>query len=207
MKLYSYIIARDFGFAPNPFFGVCTLATCKPVIRQHARVGDWIVGTGSRNYDLEGRLVFAMKVEESCSFDQYWDDPRFAMKKPNLHASLMQAVGDNIYHHGPDGNWLQEDSHHSHPGGLPNTANVEKDTQTDRVLISTTFGYWGKDAIAIPPELDICHTGRGYRVNFPPRTEASFEEWFMALPDMLDADAVGYFGEPAEFQRMLRENS
>src|SRR5712671_5339411 len=34
MRLYSYVVARDFGFAPNPFFGVCTLATCKPDIRK-----------------------------------------------------------------------------------------------------------------------------------------------------------------------------
>ncbi len=28
---------RDYGFAPNPFHGICTLATCKPVIRRVAR--------------------------------------------------------------------------------------------------------------------------------------------------------------------------
>ena len=49
MKLYSYIVARDFGFAPNPFYGFCTLATCKPKIREHASVGDWVVGTGARS--------------------------------------------------------------------------------------------------------------------------------------------------------------
>jgi hypothetical protein len=40
-------VARDYGFAPNPFFGVCTLATCKPKIRKAAAIGDWVVGTGS----------------------------------------------------------------------------------------------------------------------------------------------------------------
>ena len=37
--LYSYVITRDYGFAPNPFGGICTLATCKPGIRNHAKVG------------------------------------------------------------------------------------------------------------------------------------------------------------------------
>lgn len=37
-------VARDYGFAPNPFFGVCTLATCKPRIRSVAQIGDWVVG-------------------------------------------------------------------------------------------------------------------------------------------------------------------
>src|SRR5882762_6472831 len=47
VRLYSYVVARDFGFAPNPFYGFCTLATCKPRIRAHACVGDWVLGTGS----------------------------------------------------------------------------------------------------------------------------------------------------------------
>ena len=29
-KLYSYIVATDSGFSPNPFHGFCTLACCKP---------------------------------------------------------------------------------------------------------------------------------------------------------------------------------
>ena len=44
MKLYSYIITEDTGFSPNPFWGCCTLADCKPEIRRNAKVGDWIVG-------------------------------------------------------------------------------------------------------------------------------------------------------------------
>lgn len=44
LKLYSYVVARDFGFAPNPFHGYCTLATCKPDIRATASVGDWVIG-------------------------------------------------------------------------------------------------------------------------------------------------------------------
>ncbi|WP_225761747.1 hypothetical protein [Acinetobacter sp. Marseille-P8610] len=34
MKIFSYVVSRDFGFAPNPFFNFCTLATCKPKIRK-----------------------------------------------------------------------------------------------------------------------------------------------------------------------------
>ena len=32
--LFSYVVATDSGFAPNPFFGLCTLACCKPAIRR-----------------------------------------------------------------------------------------------------------------------------------------------------------------------------
>ena len=71
MRLFSYVVARDYGFAPNPFFGVCTLATCKPNVRRIARPGDWVVGTGSAAHNREGYLVFAMKVAEALTFDQY----------------------------------------------------------------------------------------------------------------------------------------
>jgi thiamine monophosphate kinase len=84
VKLYSYVVARDYGFAPNPFFGACTLATCKPMIRKGAAVGDWVVGTGSKGYGLQGRLVYVMNVSETMNYDEYWSDPRYRNKRPNL---------------------------------------------------------------------------------------------------------------------------
>lgn len=62
MRLYSYIVAHDTGFAPNPFWGWCTLATCKPRIRKSAGVGDWIIGLTPKR--AGNRLLYAMKVEE-----------------------------------------------------------------------------------------------------------------------------------------------
>src|SRR5258708_33639757 len=87
MELYSYVVARDYGFAPNPFMNVCTLATCNPKIRGNARVGDWVVGTGAASRKRSGRVVFAMCVSEAMTFNEYWNDPRFQKKKPNLRAS------------------------------------------------------------------------------------------------------------------------
>lgn len=34
MKIYTYIMTDDYSFAPNPYFGLCTLACCKPKIRK-----------------------------------------------------------------------------------------------------------------------------------------------------------------------------
>ena len=36
MEIFSYVITHDSGFAPNPFGGFLTLATCKPKIRKSA---------------------------------------------------------------------------------------------------------------------------------------------------------------------------
>ena len=55
MKFYSYVIPRDFGFAPNPHFGYCTLATCKQGIRRSAHVGDWIGAFGAASMTIRGR--------------------------------------------------------------------------------------------------------------------------------------------------------
>lgn len=106
-RLYSYVVQHDHGFAPNPFWRVCTLANCKPVIRAHAAVGDLIVGTGSADLGVAGYLVYWMRIDEIMLFDEYWGDPRFARKKPNMRGSVMHRYGDNIYWTGPDGMFQQ----------------------------------------------------------------------------------------------------
>lgn len=161
-KAYSYIVARDYGFAPNPFYGVLTLATCKPGIRKTARVGDLIIGCSKKS--LGNKLIYVAKVSEILTFDQYWNDPRFAMKKPVMNGSLKKLYGDNIYHHDAEGNWIQEDSHHSNDDGTINKANLKKDTKrTDRVLVCNEFIYLGKSMKKTPPEYDCCiYKGRNF---------------------------------------------
>ena len=141
--MYSYVVARDYGFAPNPFFGVCTLATCKPRIRSTAAIGDWVIGTGSKKRGRQAFLVYVMQVTEAITFNGYWDDPRFRRKRPNLGGSLKHAFGDNIYLKDDNNKWRQLDSHHSYQGGVPNPYNIQNDTQVDRVLIGTEYAYWG----------------------------------------------------------------
>lgn len=199
MKLFSYVVARDFGFAPNPFHGICTLATCKPEIRARAKVGDWVVGTGSKTKGLGDRIVYAMRVSETQTFDDYWRDPRFRDKRPNLHGSRMQAYGDNIYHHGRDENWRQENSHHSLDNGSANHLNVDHDTQIDRLLISDHFTYWGASGSEIPARfrgwdgVDVC-AGRGHRCRFQAELVDAFIDWLAAVW------GPGYVARPGEWK-------
>jgi Nucleotide modification associated domain 2 len=190
MRLYSYVVARDWGFAPNPFHGYCTLATCKRLIRETAQVDDWVIGTGSATEGRAGHLVYAMRVTETMSFDEYWASERFASKRPQLQGSRKQQYGDNIYRSNPDGGWFQADSHHSFPGGQPNEENLVDDTGAPRVLISDDFAYWGGEGPAMPDHLrsfeggmDLCHGGQGHRCNFPEEQAAAFVEWFRAYGD------------------------
>jgi len=209
MKLYTYIVARDYGFAPNPFDGVCTLATCKPRIRSSASVGDWIVGTGAKGqYDLVGHLIYAMKVSEALDFNQYWSDVRFQSKRPVLNGSLKQLYGDNIYHRTSRGRWIQADSHHSLEDGVINPRNVARDTSVNRVLIATKFVYFGKAAPLIPKRFrpfratseEICCPGRNHRVKSG-KLAVAFESW------LDECDAWGLQGEPLEFDKHARVGS
>ena len=60
-RAYIYVVARDFGFAPNPFHGFLTLATCKPHIRKDAQVDDWVVGMGGSRLKATGHCVFSAR--------------------------------------------------------------------------------------------------------------------------------------------------
>ena len=140
MCYYSYKIIRDYGFAPNPFFGYCTLACCKPHIRKKAEVGDWIIGTGANANNLLNRLIFIMRISEKITFEEYWNDKRFTRKKPVLNGSLVKIHGDNIYHK-QNNDWHQLDSHHSNIEGIINSDNLKQDLSGEFVLISTEFVY------------------------------------------------------------------
>jgi putative DNA base modification enzyme with NMAD domain len=201
MRLHSYVVARDVGFAPNPFHGVCTLATCKPKIRQHAEIGDWVVGTGSAEHGRKNHLVFVMKVDEILTFDEYWQDERFLSKRPNLQGSLKQAYGDNIYHRDcGTRKWCQEDSHHSFENGVLNEENLEQDTgTTENVLIGNLFSYWGGEGPEIPVEFrgeafDI-RAGRGHKNHFDKDDVDHFLSWYQSL------DQYGYLGDPLDFMK------
>jgi len=203
MRLHSYVVARDYGFAPNPFFGVCTLATCKPVIRRVAAIGDWVIGTGSKTNEREKIIVYAMRVTEAMTFQEYWADPRFQRKKPSLRGSKKQAFGDNIYSRNPaTGRWCQTNSHHSLNDGAPNPANIKTDTGTNRILVSEDFVYFGKAGPRLPQrflswgphQTNICAVF-GHKNNFPPKLVDGFVNWVRSL------NQTGYCGEPLDWSR------
>lgn len=173
MKTYSYLVEHDYGLAPNPFGQYCTLGVCKPKIRSsgNLEIGDWIIGTGSRALEnISGKefvrhLIYAMKVQEILTYENYWLDTRFGYKKPILNGSLVTIYGDNIYHKDSKGNWIQEDSAHSLIDGATNEEHLKKDTSGKNVLISENFYYFGDNAPILPEDLfRVCHSGIGEKI-------------------------------------------
>lgn len=200
MGYYSYKIEHDYGLAPNPFGGYCTLAVCKGGIRANKRlkIGDWIFGTGSVKLKCVHRLIYAMKVEEIITFDDYWKDPRFQYKKPVLNGSLVQMYGDNIYHYDKaSNNWIQEDSAHSFDEGKTNEAHLKSDLKGEKVLISKSFYYFGDNHIEIPKRfLEICSNGRSVKsVSIPTKVADNFMRWLQKN------HSEGIHGDPINWSR------
>lgn len=199
----SYIVTYDSGFAPNPFEGYCTLATCKPEIRKSTAIGDWVIGTGSNRKGvwLGGNLVYAMRVEESLTFAEYWTDPRFSGKKPKLNGSYRMACGDNIYCPRDEGKgWHQLPSYHSHKDEAIKEKHIRRDTSVDRVLISQDFVYFGAQGPEIPDNLvdfGFAYPGRGHKKIQESEKIEAFVAWLRQL------GKTGYAGNPFD---MLNEN-
>ncbi|WP_339880612.1 hypothetical protein [uncultured Algoriphagus sp.] len=181
MRLFSYCIPIDDGAAPNPYFEICTLAICKPVIRRVANVGDWVVGVGSKNVqgiDYSGKLVYAMKVTDKMTIKEYDEFCRKELvgKIPNVYSSnYVEKVGDCIYDYGSNNDGKLRPSVH-------NLGNRETDLGGINVLLSTHFYYFGNNAIAIPAHLtEIIKQGQGHKSDSNDYLRLSFLEWIENL--------------------------
>lgn len=160
-NLYSYVLKCDTGFAPNVTGGFCTLACCKPRIRSdnYTKTGDWVIGT---NRDKKGKkygkneLIYAMRVSEKLTFDEFYHDSRFECKKPDNDPS-----GDNIYFYSDSKDLIQDPDSNHHLSQY----NKDHDTQTDRVLIGSIFWYFGNNSPKIPKRFrkEFIKSGPGCR--------------------------------------------
>jgi len=188
-SLYSYVVRYDSGFAPNPFGGYCTLATCKPGIRKTAQIGDWLLGTGSSNQKVKrgGHVVYAMQVQEAISTADFWNDTRFQVKKPIIPGSWKTACGDNIYQPMPDGSWRQLNSYHSQDDGSPKAEHIARDTAVQRILMSKDFVFFGAEGPLLPSPFreggasDLLRSKRGYSRIQDPQVIGEFEAWIASL--------------------------
>jgi hypothetical protein len=166
MKLYSYVVHHDTGYAPNPDFSVCTLCRCK--FRDHpgkprnlgelVKKGDWVVGTGG--VDLcksagHGKIVYAMRVDAMLTRGEY--NARFGKKR---RASEPRLKGF--------------------------------DDSERFALISQHFYYFGRNAIRIPGKFcSLEKSGPGFRCrDFDDAYIGRFVQWLEA------GYKPGKYGEP-----------
>jgi hypothetical protein len=168
-------MTSDTGFAPNPYYGYCTLAACTPNHRPY-RIdpGDWILGTTTA--DEGNKLIYAMCVSEVMDHDAYFNDARFENKKPKMNRSRHGRCGDNIYHRDSRGNWVSEACVH-HLGD----AALDRDTRYSRVYIADMFYYFGENMIDIPGFLRfVLHSTQGLKYVRDADQVQQFIAWLMA---------------------------
>lgn len=178
-RVFSYVVASDGGFAPNPFHGWCTLACCKPKVRKAARPGDLIVGLSRRCE----RLVYILRVEEKLTFEQYWTDQRFESKRPVWSRDPVERNGDNIYEPDGSGAFRQlRSAHWDHAADRESLSAKEHDTSANAVLVGRDFVYYGGEGIELGDELSFLFVTRGHRCHFTPEQVAAVTRYFEQLP-------------------------
>lgn len=196
MHCFRYRMDHDYGFAPNPFWGTLTLATCKAQIRKSKSLakGDWIVGLGSKAMGNEGRVVYVAQVDEIITFDQYWEDPRFLVKKANIKGSLIQMYGDNVYHT-VKGKIVQEPCAHSNDA---NGKHKKSDVSGKNVLLCKRFYYFGDKAFMLPEEFEyIGNTGNPRATKYKDLDDEKINRFVIWLESK---NKTGIHGDPCNWK-------
>lgn len=181
-RIYSYVIRIDDGAAPNPFWDVCTLTICKPVIRRKANIGDWIIGTGSKHtkladgskHDFSDSIVFAMKITDKKTLQEYDEYCKNELKNkiPNWKTTDWRLrVGDCIYEY-------SNDNEPSIRKGVHNEGNRKRDLSGDYALLSNHFYYFGVEARPLPIELKpLIKKNQGHEKIELTELVSHFENW------------------------------
>lgn len=155
LKLYSYVVDHDYGFAPNPSDGFCTLVHCmfnkngilgRKNLVESVSEGDWILGTGGKNRESSGHgsIRYLMRVDEKQPFEEFLNDARFINRVDQCDRG--------------EGNTL--------------------------ALISKHFYYFGRNALFIAKlpdsikSLPLEKSGQRYRSDLPPDKVQLLISWF-----------------------------
>jgi hypothetical protein len=202
ITLYSYCIPYDDGAAPNPFWDVCTLAICKPVIRRVAEIGDWVVGTGSKNSpigDISTSVVYAMKITDKMTLSEY--DQYCGEKKPEKrpdwgNRDFKRRVGDCIYAFSGEEVKLRRSVHTEH--------NRKRDLGGKNVLLSKHFYYFGDNPIELPENLhEIIKQNQGHKSKSNAPHVRSFLDWLE--DENLKINTL--YGDPQRKREMIEDPS
>lgn len=195
--LYTYVVRYDDGKAPNPYWGVCTLAICKPGIRRRARMGDWIVGTGSRNSpvgDVGTSVVYAMQVTDTMTMAEYDGYTRSHLRKKvplPTSSDPRRLVGDSIYD-------FAKPEIPIRPGSPHGEKDRARDLGGEYVLLSDRFIYFGDRPMPLPDDLlPIVKAGQAHRSIANEPYVGRFVEWLTAL----DIPFGSVVGRPQEWSK------
>jgi hypothetical protein len=207
MKLHmTYRLDHDTGYAPNPFHGYLTLAHCKPDFgktSQQVRGSkyiipkkSWVIGTAGgrllledweyykdtlirlpQNSDQCCRLIYAGRVFEHLTYEEYYKDERFLAKRKSEENEIAK-YGDNYVKRNLSGSVI------------------------NAVLIIKPFYYFGCFAPLLPKELQDKNVIKGYGLTsgsgckYLSDPEATIQKIISFLGEIIGSDE-GLFGFPS----------
>ena len=176
----------DRGSAPNPFGGICTLALCKPQIRKYCEIGDWVLGFGSKQLDHENKMIYAMKVDDKMTFEEY---DKFCNNQYRIKLPEHSTQGDCILYKVDCSNTYKQRENVLHTYEI-----IQHEISSEFVLLSKQYYYFGDNAVEIPQHINpISPIGRGYQSVKNQQYVNEFEEW-------INTFEIGIHGYPNNFQ-------
>ena len=200
LTLYTYCIPYDDGAAPNPFWGICTLVICKPVIRRIAKKGDWIVGIGSKNSpigDISKHVVYAMRITDKMTLEEY--DRSCQKQYPNKipdsdSKDYRRRLGDCIYDFSKNPPEMRGEVHKA--------GNRARDVGGKYALISKHFYYFGDQPIELRDNLQgIIKQGQAHRS----KSNAPYVDNFILWIEGLGFEPNKIHGEPQGKKELLQD--
>lgn len=192
MKIYIHVIRNDVGLAPNPFYGYCTSALCTPShMKAKLQGGDWLIGNSPV---ADGNwLVYAMRISEVLSMEEYFEDRRFERKKPNPKGSLIEQCGDNFYYKDAERQWRRLPSHF-HNENEEFAKDLGREFAGRPVFVSQHFFYFGNARVSIPGHLQgIIKDSQGIS-----KIEGALADNFVSW--LASNYQPGVIGEPKDFE-------
>jgi hypothetical protein len=217
-RIFSYKMTHDTGFAPNPFWKVLTLATCKPLLRKKKNIDNyWIAGFTSKELcktQVAGseKLIYLMKISKRLLIADYYRDEQFRKKIPVTGAEEhVKKVGDNIYKpitNNPNDidEFIQiENSHHwDRMNSRECLFNKKKDLSGRYVLTSNEYYYFGEKALDISefidskPNFNVPKVQAGHGVLTTGNSAIYFIEWVKEkAQEMIEVRGMqGVYGLP-----------
>lgn len=178
MRIFSYVLMHDTGFAPCVQDGTLTLGGCKPRIRGSAEKGDYIVGFyGKSCSKIYGHsLAYMAKITDVIDYKTYYS--RFKSRLDCIYDGKLRLI--------------------------PNDYHTERHRQTDLngryVLVSDDFIFLGDKNIKIKSEFRGMIAGRGHKVNANDIFRKSFPEYFR---EMKEEHGEGVLGEHIHRDRII----
>jgi hypothetical protein len=232
IKLFSYNLKYDYGFAPNPFYEYCTLACCKPKIRKKiGRIFEkekneydfWVVGISSADRGKDrNKLIYAMKVDEVLTFSEYFKDKRFKNKIPKWNSSKsIEKNGDNIYKFEGTGNlknvnsYKQLLSRHNNPKiNLEPKKDALFHKQRDLeqgdfyVLVAKEYYYFGRSPLKLNSSLQGLYEAKsGKHIREKHKFDEKTIEKFKEFIPKIKSEGKGLIDYPTIFKNAVNDSN